>query len=154
MAAAAASRPRAHPSEALRRSVRAAAVWVPRGDWAAVVHGVKREFRVPQLSKIKAPRPVVLYSISDTGDVDTAMAVLEDTWQEPLGAITQRSLLAEGFRAYAEFRGYWRRRHPKQGFRPLTRVQVFAPRPWTPDDDVDQARWLLRELYGPFLGDG
>jgi hypothetical protein len=84
--------------------------------------------------------------------------VLEKTWREPLGSLSEESLTREGFnveelgreRAYQEFRRYMRNRE-RRPFRPLQEVQVYRVRPWTPDDAEPMAQALLERLYGEFL---
>lgn len=76
--------------------------------------------------------------------------VLERAWREPVGAISETSLLAEGFATFADFRRYYKLRTHRP-FRPLQEVWCFRLRPWTPSDTGEQAQKLLERLYGEFL---
>lgn len=128
---------------------------VPAGDWIAVKRGAKKEFRgspgaVSGLKWVETPTPVVIYRFSKTNGYDSALAVLEDRWQEPLGAITPESLEREGFPTFAHFRSYWVQREGKY-FRPDRQVTCFIVRPWREDDSRSYADRLLRRLYGNWL---
>lgn len=140
------------PALTLRNTIHAAPVNVWREDWPKVHLGLKSELRFYGRSLIKAPRPIVLYSTHpDTGELSTALAVLEAAWQEPLGAITAESLEREGYPDLDSFRRYIKRRYPQTGFRPLTVVQVYRVRLWRDSDVADQGEWALRQLYGELL---
>lgn len=130
---------------------------VPSRDWPAVKHGYKSEFRsspgknrVPQLFGVPTPIPVVAYAIR-AGRHDGQLMVLEELWQEPLGAISPESLRREGFESLAEFRSYWLEREHRR-FAPTR--QVFCYRVRAFDDERDRgelADRLLHHLYGEFL---
>jgi hypothetical protein len=129
---------------------------VPARDWPAVKRGYKTEFRagngrnaVPQLFGIHTPCPVVAYSIRN-GHYDAKVMVLEELWQEPLGAISPESLAREGFKTFAEFRTYWLERERKR-FRPTRQVFAYRVRPWAPQDADTLAGRMFSHLYGEFL---
>jgi hypothetical protein len=130
-------------------------VRVPRAEWAAVKHGAKREFRAGSgqhsaLWNVTTPSPAVAYSINGRGDYDSALVVLESVWREPLGAISEESLGAEGFVTFPEFRRAWMLRE-KRRFPPLRITTVYRVRPWTGDDTTEMGDVLLAHLYGDFL---
>lgn len=123
--------------------------------------GYKTEFRLngrngsyPVLLQIQLPTAVVGYmSRRATDEHERHLLVLEDSWTEPLGAISPDSLEREGFADFAHFRRYWTGR-TKTRFRPLGRVQVFRVRPFTPDDIAVVGAVLFNRLYGEFTGAG
>jgi hypothetical protein len=129
---------------------------VPYRDWPAVKRGYKTEFRagsgdcaVPQLWDVPTPTTVVAYSIHN-GRHDCCLMVLEELWQEPLGAISPESLANEGFESLAEFRTYWMQREHRR-FTPTRQVFVYHVRPFLAADiDVFAGR-LFAHLYGEFL---
>jgi len=129
---------------------------VPVGEWAAVKRGAKREFRSPsgplsQLHAVKAPMPVVAYSVNKAGKHDARLMVLEKHWREPLGAISAESLAAEGCANLAQFRRQWMLRERKR-FTPTRIVTVYQVRPWRPGHDEEQmAARLLEHLYGEWV---
>jgi hypothetical protein len=142
-----------------RTRLQTAFLKVARQDWAALVCGEKREYRVVRgrnqspnaAGRWRTPAPVVAFSYQAFRDEpDFALLICEDTWTEPLGAISAQSLAAEGFDSIDEFRLYWRDREPK-GFRPLTDVAVYRLRPWEDSDRAEQAEILLERVYGAFL---
>ena len=132
---------------------------LPRRDWAAFTTGEKTELRapggpgIPPLGMLKPPTPVVAYTPpSGRGHPDLwfGLMVLEECWQEPLGAISDESLANEGFDSLGEFRHYWKQRfhrHGRRAWDPLRPVSVFRVRPWQPDDEDRFARLLLERLY-------
>jgi hypothetical protein len=129
---------------------------VPVRDWPAVKRGIKTEFRAgtgksatPQLFGVPTPVPAVAYAIRQ-GRHDARLMVLEECWQEPLGAISQHSLALEGFETLADFRAYWIERERKR-FTPTRQVFVYRVRPWEQRDDEWAAPKLLQHLYGEFL---
>lgn len=132
---------------------------IPTTDWARVLAGEKREFREagrygPRWGVMahKLPIPIVGYRYRSFGGApESTMLVLERTWSEPLGAISKASLEAEGFADIGEFRRYWKARHPRRGFRPLSITQVYGVRPFTEDDRAAMGARLLELLYGEFL---
>lgn len=130
---------------------------VAQGDWPLVKRGLKTEYR----HRIKdtrrrrylhdTPSPVVL---SPTKGHDFALAVLEATWFEPLGAISPESLQREGFESFAEFRRYWvlQREFNKRRFKAEDPAVVFRVRLATTDEDFTYCgRLLLARLYAPWL---
>lgn len=129
---------------------------VPLVDWAAVSTGIKREFRggsgrdVTQLWNVKPPTPVVAYTVYPGPRHDAKLMVLTKTWREPLGAISDESLAAEGFIDIAHFRRYWMAR-TKRRFTPLMQVQVYRVRPWAEGDDEILGAALVRRLYRDHL---
>jgi hypothetical protein len=130
-------------------------VRVPRAEWAAVRYGGKREFRAASgkhsaLFNVPTPTPVVAYTIDSFSRYSSALMVLEKVWREPLGAISEESLAAEGFATFAHFRRAWVIRE-KRYFPPLRMTTAYRVRPWTPDDDREMAEVLLERLYGDFL---
>lgn len=130
---------------------------MPAVDWPAVKRGYKTEFRVmggdrrlPQLSNVPTPALVVGYTLRHTGEHDHALLILERSWQEPLGAISERSLAAEGVADLAEFRRYWMNREHRR-FTPTRNVIVCRVRP-AADSDLEQAASdTFTHLYGEFL---
>lgn len=133
---------------------------VPVGDWPAVRRGLKTEFRsavggnVTQLWNVKCPTPVVAYAKVGP-NYDYVLMVLEETWREPLGAISEESLHREGFRgeratAYAHFRRYMMTRE-RRHFTPTREVQVHRVRPWRDEDTAELSAILFTRLYGEFL---
>lgn len=76
--------------------------------------------------------------------------VLEETWKEPLGAISPESLKAEGFESLAQFRRYWMKRTRRQ-FRPAALITCYRVRPWEPDDERRFGASIMERLYGAFL---
>lgn len=147
------------PRPFTQRRVSTTFLRVPVRDWPAVKRGYKTEFRagtgknaVPQLFGITTPIPVVAYAIRN-GRHDAQLMVLEELWQEPLGAISPESLEREGFASLAEFRAYWTQREHKR-FTPTRMVFAYRVRQWAPWDAGDLAPRLLDHLYGEFLQDG
>jgi catechol 2,3-dioxygenase-like lactoylglutathione lyase family enzyme len=74
----------------------------------------------------------------------------EGVWREPLGAVSPKSLEAEGFESFAHFRRAWCIRE-KRLFRPLHMTTVFRVRRWDSEDERAMADALLERLYGEFL---
>lgn len=126
---------------------------VPATDWLAVKIGAKTEFRQPsgnitQLWNVKPPTPVVGWSMSgERKNHDAILLVLEETWREPLGAISAESLAREGHPTVAHFRRYWMAR-TKRRFSPLSEVHVYRVKLFTPDDAPAMGVRLLERLYG------
>lgn len=106
--------------------------------------------QVTQLWNIKCPTPVVAYKVSRMGDPESDLMILEATWREPLGAISEESLQREGFPSVAHFRRYWMDRQ-KQRFKPLLEVQVYRVRPFTTADRESMGLALLDKLYGEHM---
>ena len=144
------------PRPFTQRRVSTVFLRVPTRDWPAVKRGYKTEFRagsgknaVPQLWGIQTPTPVVAYSIR-RGEHDAQLMVLEELWQEPLGAIGPESLQREGFGSLAEFRRYWMERERKR-FTPTRHVFCYRVRPYDQLDGAEAAGRIFRHLYGDFL---
>lgn len=147
-----------------RESVRTHFLRVPRLDWAMLMTGEKREFRVRrghQPAQLQTPVPVVIYSLASYGgsDMRQALMVCEDQWDEPLSAMNDDSIAAEGYKTLAEFRLYWGMRHRKDTrdvrathepakFNPFEKVIAYRLRPWRGEqDEIDMGRELIRRLY-------
>lgn len=129
---------------------------VPPTDWLLVKHGRKREFRTSEsrykLDWVHCPTPVVAYTTLGRrqDQHDSALMVAERIWREPLGAISEESVLYEGYDSFADFRRYYRNR-TKRPFKPLQEVWCFRVRPWTPKDLEELGVTLLTRLYGEHL---
>ena len=133
-------------------------VRVHSDDWHAVRGGAKREIRSRQSSVIalqafSLPIPCVAWRLHPQYGYDAELMVLEAVWREPLGAITEESIAAEGYASMAEFRRAWTIRE-KRRFPLLAPVTVYRLRRWTPEDAAAMGDALLRALYGDFLPDG
>lgn len=130
---------------------------IPAAEWVPITHGKKTEFRatnhaVTQALKLKTPTPVVAYRPAPgrgPDAYDRTLMILEETWQEPLLAISEESLRREGHPDIAHFRRYWMRRTRKR-FMPTRKVRVFRVRPWREGDWQDMADVLMTRLYGEF----
>jgi len=141
-------------------SVHQRRLWVPWDDWSAVTVGTKREFR-SQLGHLAArpelfvtPEPAIGWSRRPFGEnvYEHHMLIVEAAWTEPLGAISQESLEAEGFATLDEFRAYWVGRYRgARGFRPLSKIAVYRVRPWQDGDVEHFGRSILMRLYGDRL---
>lgn len=161
MATAEAERRAVTPKRFQREWARTHFLRISRKDWSLVEQGRKTEYRVyaargPVLRDLKPPTPIIIYSPpSGFGgpELRKALMVCEDAWREPLGSISPKSLAAEGFDSYGEFRTYWRNRfrdrhHNPGRFNPLTEVTVLALRPWKGDEDFENlGRLVLERLY-------
>lgn len=128
---------------------------IPTGDWPGVRIGAKTEFRavgrgVTQLWNVTCPMLVVGYTVR-AGAHHSRLLVLEATWREPLGAISEESLAREGFATMKEFRAYWIAR-TKRRFTPMAQVHVYRVRPATDDDRPTLGLQLLERLYREHLG--
>lgn len=139
----------------LRRSVVNQRLYVARVDFARVRAGEKRVWRSYRLHgkwlEGWVPVPVVIGSHHPTaGRIDTCLAVLTETWIEPLGAITEEGVEEEGFASRAEFKRYFAERYPKVGYRPLQNVRVFRVRPLTDDDREEWIEAAWNRCYGSF----
>lgn len=146
------SRASSPPRPWAQRELRTYFLRVPESEWLGVKRGRKSEFRrrVTRVAVPEAPTPVVAYRVTNGVNHEARLMVLERTWREPLGAISEESLAREGFRSLAEFRRHWkiRTKHP---FRPLDEVQVYRVRPWEPGDMVTLGTCLIARLYGEHL---
>lgn len=127
---------------------------VPISDWPKVRRGYKTEFRATgkdrasQLWHVTPPCPVVAYCIV-RGQHQSELMVLEEIWQEPLGAISPESLQREGFESLAEFRQYWMAREHRR-FRPTRKAFCYRVRPWIDADREFFAGRFFEHLYGEF----
>lgn len=121
---------------------------VPRLEWPKVAHGQKTELRVAgAVSLFVCPSPVIGYSTGEH-DVRVGLLVCEEVRSERLGAISPASLEAEGFESVDEFRRYWKARHDRGVYNPLSTVMVYRLRPWDPSEDPERfGRLLLDRLY-------
>jgi hypothetical protein len=127
---------------------------VPYMEWSQVTAGRKTEFRASprscgQLWDVEPPVPVVAYAIMPGGAYKREMMILEETWREALGAISDESLKREGQPSKAHFRRYWMIRE-KTAFRPLRTVAVYRVRPWRPQDEQRMGERLFDRLYGEY----
>lgn len=144
------------PKPYTQRSASTVFLRVPREDWPLVKRGHKTEFRsgigrnVTQGWNLVCPCPVVAYSVSKVTGYDNRLMLLEETWREPLGAITPESLEREGFSSFAEFRRYFMARE-RRHFTPTREVSAWRLRPWESSDFSAMAESLLKKLYGDFL---
>lgn len=136
--------PRGEKLQIARRWLR-----VPVYEWPAIKYGQKREFRstfrVLSLVACEKPTPVIGYR-SGGGDYDQRIMVLENSWSEPLGAISPESLAAEECDTLKEFKTRWAVNHTGR-FSPLQTVYVYQVRPW---GDSDQEHWekhIFNKLY-------
>jgi hypothetical protein len=151
-----ARRPTSGPKPWSQFEARTTFLRVPSIDWPSVKRGWKTEFRATgraatQVWNIVCPTPVVAYKVTNERiDHDAVLLVLEATWREPLGAISEESIQREGFESMAHFRRYWMGR-TKRRFSPLTECQVYRVRPMTPEDVAPMGIALLHKLYGEFL---
>jgi hypothetical protein len=129
---------------------------VPHTDWAAIKRGSKTEFRThglgyPALFNVKTPTAVVAYVMRGKPPrYEHCMLVLEETFREPLGAISPESLAREGFPDIAHFRRYWMGR-TKLRFRPLSEVQAYRVRPYRQGDTAMLGLVLMERLYGDYF---
>lgn len=136
-------------------TVKTLSLRVPRVDWSAITAGTKTQLRHGArfgASFRDLPRPVVLYSFQQfRRDADFKLAVLEDCYKEPLGAITPEGLAAEGVADLKAFRTYWSHRHHRGGFDPLLTVAVYCLAPWRAGDRARFGDVLMERLYGEWL---
>lgn len=132
-------------------------VYVDPVDWADVTSGRKSELRKYGQSKPlpgrerKFPAACVFYTERSVGEIQTALGVVEDQWNEPLGAISPESLAREGFPDdLPGFRRYFAARYPRGGFRPLAGVVVQVIRPMNDDDATRTMLETWEHLYGRY----
>lgn len=142
------------PRPYTQRTLKTIFLRVPWAEWTEITRGNKREFRgspgaMPTMFSVEVPTPVVAYRKHPAHGYDAQIMILEDHWQEPLGAISAGSLEREGFPDVAHFRRYWMRRERKR-FRPTKLVSVYLVRPWENGDERAFADLLLERLYGAF----
>lgn len=118
-----------------------------------VRHGAQREFRAKDTplkwDLLKTPTPVVAFRDSQSLGRQEILMVLEDSWTEPLGAISRESLAAECCESIGEFRRKWLNRTGRR-FPPNQNVRVFRVRPLTSDDRAIFADMIFEHLYGPW----
>lgn len=131
---------------------------IPASEWVPITRGTKTEFRaspnaVTQALNLEPPTPVVAYRVvpgRPPGQThDAVLMMLEETWQEPLLAISEESLRREGHASVAHFRRYWMQR-TRRRFAPTRMVRVFRVRPWSEADWQASAERLMNRLYGEF----
>lgn len=136
----------------LRAGVANVRLAIHRIDWSRVRCFEKRVWRTYRLCTVQAlPRPVVLYSYHPhLPRVDTVVALLTESWREPLGAISDEDVAEEGFDSRVEFKRYFAERYPKMGFRPLTDVQVFRVEPLTDEMIAAWKDHAWQRCYGSF----
>lgn len=142
------------PRPFTQRQARTLFLRVPHADWIAVTRGAKTEFRassaaVSKMWSVDPPTVVVAYRQHPAHGYDSRLMVLEKTWIEPLGAISEESLAHEGFASLAEFRRYWMSRERRR-FTPTRKITVYRVRPWNELDWERQALRLMDLLYGPY----
>ncbi len=138
-----------------QRQARTIFLRVPASDWVRVSRGMKTEFCAASgacsaLWNLEPPTPVVAYRHTEALGYDSELMVLEEKWQEPLGAINATSLEREGFETLAEFRQYWCERERRR-FAPMKMVTRYRVRPWNYSDTEEMAQVLLDRLYGDHL---
>lgn len=132
-------------------------VYIDPVDWADVIAGRKRELRKYGQSKPLPgherifPAACVFYSERQAGGIVTALGVVEEQWNEPLGAISPESLEREGFPDdLPGFRRYFSARYPRGGFRPLAGVVVQVVRTMNDDDATRTMLEMWEKLYGRY----
>lgn len=152
--------PLRQPREFLRRDTRNTRIHVPRIDFNDVRVGAKTEFRnygKRFFEGLECPTPAIGYCRRDwwtpehgVDGIDTFLMTLEETWVEPLGAISPESLEHEGFEDIGAFRRYFTERYPNGGFRPLANVIVYRVRPLSIEDATEFAAAQWAKMYGRF----
>lgn len=148
------------PRDLLRRDTRNTRLHVPRVDWTEIRVGQKREFRnygSRIFNGLEFPTPAIGYCAKPwwtpadrTDNIDTCLLTVEESWVEPLGAISPASLEREGFATISDFRRYFAERYPAGGFRPLAKVVVYVVHPTTAEEAEEFGRDLWRKMYGQF----
>lgn len=129
---------------------------VPWGEWARVVAGEKTEVRWSGQGAIPPgsytpPEPVVGYTLNPfTRDATVRLLVLEETWKEPLSAITAESLQREGCEDIRAFKHYWRNERRNREFLPMRIAFVYRVRPFGAEDRPVFERRLFDRLYGAY----
>lgn len=129
-------------------------VRVPAADWLKVKHGSKTEFRgqpgrASAFHFIDPPTPAVAWTFK-AKKYESFLVVLEEVWQEELGAISDESLKREGFRTLAEFRRYWMQRERRR-FMPLREVTAYRIHRLAEPERDEHAKRLFEHLYGQWL---
>lgn len=153
-------RPR-EPREFLRRDRRNTRLHLPRVDINDIRVGAKREFRNygnRHYEGFTFPTPALGYCQRDwwtpehgLDGIDTCLLMIEDSWVEPLGAISQESIVNEGFEDLAAFRRYFSERYPRGGFRALANVIVYRVHPLTDEEAQECAAAAWTHMYGQFV---
>lgn len=143
------------PRPYTQRQARTIFLRVPYTEWRLVTSGRKQEFRASpracsQLWDVEPPVPVVAYAIFPGRGYQRQLMVLEERWQEPLGAISPESLVRERQPDIAHFRRYWMQRE-KTAFKPTRMVSVYRVRPFGQGDMEHMADRLFQRLYGEHL---
>lgn len=148
------------PREILRKDLRNTRLHIPRLDYNEIRVGAKREYRNygrRTFEGLTFPTPAVGYCQREWWQpehlhegIDTCLLVIEDSWTEPLGAISAESLAAEGFEDIGAFRRYFAERYPNGGFRALANVIVYRVRPLTDEDEAAFAEAMWTRLYGRY----
>lgn len=148
------------PRDLLRRDARNTRIHVPRVDFNDIRVGAKTEFRNYGnriFDGFEWPAPAIGYCRRDwwtpahgLDGIDSFLMTLEESWVEPLGAISPESLAHEGFTDIGEFRRYFTERYPNGGFRALANVIVYRVRPMAPADVAEFAAAQWATMYGQF----
>lgn len=145
----------AGPKPYTQRQARTIFLRVHHSEYALITSGRKTEFRgsprrCSQLWDVEPPLPVVTWTLFPARGYKRELMVLEETWREPLGSITEESLRREGQPDIAHFRRYWMAREHDR-FKPTRMVSVFRIRPWQAHDGELLGQHLLQRLYGEFF---
>lgn len=126
---------------------------VPASEWIEVKHGVKSEFRNTQttisLSRVEKPTPVLTYtrtSNTHVNEFESRLMLLEESWREPLGAISAESLEREGFDTLHDFKVHWTSKRRRR-FNPLMPVYVYRVRQLEGDWHREWADHFFNKLY-------
>lgn len=148
------------PRDLLRRDTRNTRVHIPRVDFNDVRVGAKTEFRnygKRMYDHVEFPAPAIGYCAKPwwvpehrVENIDTVLLTLEESWCEPLGAITPESLEREGFATISDFRRYITERYPNGGYRPMASVIVYRVHPITPEDVEAFSKRMWTKMYGQF----
>jgi hypothetical protein len=146
-----------HPKPYPQRTAVTLFLRVPIADWLRVKVGEKTAFRtvpgqrVARVQHTELPTPIVAYALSDAGEYDCTLMVLEGHRVEPLfNAMDDPEAIArEGFVNHHHFRRYWRKRRGGI-YRPMEMVHVWELRLWCEDDFEDMGKLALQRLYGDF----
>ena len=146
------------PREFILRTGKTRRLHLPRVDFNDIRVGAKTEYRnygTRLFDELAFPCPAVGYcqrpwwTVEHGLDgIDTVLLTLEDSWVEPLGAISEESLEREGFDGITDFRRYFAERYPKGGFRALANVIVYRVRPMTEADEEQFRADLWNRIYG------
>lgn len=118
-------------------------------DWPKVRVGDKTEFRT-RGGNVRSYPDLPMLVVGTAPRSPSQLLVLEDTWQEELGAISIESLAREGFDSLGLYREYWRGRG-RRGYRAMDMVHVFRVHPFSDLDRMTMAEALLERFYGEWL---